>query len=63
MNKKVIRRLLFLLVNCLFVAAGAVLFDFHFFGMLPLVTGTDIVFFSADTALKCNIVSGHRLSS
>jgi hypothetical protein len=51
--------LFFLLMDSLLAADRAVLLDFHLLGMLALVAGADIVFFTADRALEGNILSSH----
>ena len=59
--KKITLRLFLLLMQCNFVAARAVLLDLHLFGMLALISCTNVVFFTTHRALKSNIVSRHVL--
>lgn len=48
-------------MQCDLVAARAVLLDFHLFGMLTLISCTNVVFFTTHRALKSDIVSRHVL--
>ncbi len=46
-------------MHSLLIASRAVLFDFHLFSMLPLISCADVVFFTAFRALECDILSWH----
>ena len=43
------------------IALGAKFLDLHLFGMLALISCTNVVFFTTHRALKSNIVSRHVL--
>ena len=45
----------------LLAANRAILFDFHLFGVLALIAGSDIIFLTADAASEDNIFSCHAI--
>ena len=50
-------------MQCNFIAARAVLLDFHFLSMLTLISCTDVILLTALSTLECDIFSWHYNTS